>query len=90
LKKYLYRLKSIFISSGHKPFIWGLPREIDVNHNAVHLTGVLELKWVKVIWKRDKITQNSLGMKWVKRYSLEKISFYSGIIITIIFDMSLS
>jgi hypothetical protein len=48
LKKYLYRLKSTFISSGHKPFIWDLPHEIDVNHNAVHLSGVLGLKWVKV------------------------------------------
>jgi hypothetical protein len=37
----------------------------------------------------DKITQNSLGLKWVKKYALEKISLYSGIIITVIFDMSL-
>jgi len=35
------------------------------------------------------ITQNSLGMKWVKKYSLDKISLYSGIIIAVIFDMSL-
>ena len=25
-----------------------------------HLTGVLEQKWVKVMWEGDKITQNSL------------------------------
>jgi len=37
----------------------------------------------------DKITQNSLGLKWVKRYALEKISFYSVIIIVVIFNMSL-
>jgi hypothetical protein len=37
----------------------------------------------------DKITQNSLGLKWVKRYSLEKISLYSVIIIAVIFDKPL-
>jgi len=31
--------------------------------------------------REDKITQNSLGLKWVKRYALEKISFYSGILL---------
>jgi hypothetical protein len=51
--------------------------------------NVLGMKWAKVTWKGDKITQNSLGLKWVKRYSLEKIPFYSGIIIAVIFDKPL-
>jgi hypothetical protein len=67
-----------------------------------NLTGILELKWIKVTWKEeiklpktvypvqfaDHLT-GVFGLKWVKKYALEKISLYSGIIITVIFDMSL-
>jgi len=47
------------------------------------------MKWAKVTWEGDEITQNSLGLKWVKRYALDKVSLYSVIIIAVIFDKPL-
>ena len=30
------------------------------------------MKWAKVTWEGDKITQNVLGMKWVKKVCVGK------------------
>jgi len=50
-------------------------------------TGACPVKFMSM--RSEANFTGVLGMKWVKKYALAKISFYSGLIIVVIFDMSL-